>query len=315
MKKIALIIGISGQDGTYLADYLIKKKYIVYGVSRNKKKIRNFKILKQKKKIKIFNTDLLNLKDVEDIFSFTKCNEVYFLSGQPLPSISNKYSFLTIYSNTIPIFNILEQIRKSKKKIKLFNSSSCEIFGDTKKKLKEESEKNPLNIYGLSKLISFNCVKFYRDNYNVFACSAINFHHESVLRGKEFVIPKIIRGAKKIYEKKINHLSMGNLNVIKDWGWAPEYIQLFHKMLCQKKPEDFVIATGKSVKLKYVIKKVFENYKLNWKKYIKVDKNYLRKKDYQSTFANPIKIKKKLNWKPKNKIDKVLSKLINNEIF
>ena len=108
---------------------------------------------------------------------------------------------------------------------------------------------------------------------------------------------------------------MGNLNVIKDWGWAPEYIQLFHKMLCQKKPEDFVIATGKSVKLKYVIKKVFENYKLNWKKYIKVDKNYLRKKDYQSTFANPIKIKKKLNWKPKNKIDKVLSKLINNEIF
>ena len=92
---------------------------------------------------------------------------------------------------------------------------------------------------------------------------------------------------------------MGNLNVIKDWGWAPEYIQLFHKMLCQKKPEDFVIATGRSVKLKYVIKKVFENYKLNWKKYIKVDKNYLRKKDYQSTFANPIKIKKKIKLETK----------------
>ena len=315
MKKKALIIGISGQDGTYLADYLLKKNYNVFGVSRSTTKKKNFKVLKIKKKIHIYKSNLIKFDEVKKIIKLSDCEEVYFLGGQTFPSKSTQLSFETIYSNTIPIFNILETIRISKKRIKLFNASSSEIFGNTKSKLFEDSKKDPINIYGLSKLISFRIVEFYRKNYNLFACSTINFHHESILRKNDFVIKKIINGARNIQSKKKKNLYLGNIRVIKDWGWAPEYVSLFYKILKRKKPEDFILATGKSVKLQYVIKKVFGHFNLNWKKHVKIDKNLVRKKDFHSTYANPAKIKKKLKWKTQNYIEDILIKLIKGKLY
>jgi len=241
-KKNILILGVTGQDGSYLSRYLIEKKnYNIIGVSRRKKVLKNHKLLSIHNKIIIKYFDYNNYIKLEKVIKKYKISEIYFFSGQNIPKISNNSVIETLYSNVIPVYNIIDIILKNNKKIKFFNSSSCEVFKKSNYAMNENSQMSPDSIYGLSKLISFEIVKFFREKFNLKVCSGIMFHHESILRNKDFVLKKIIETAKNIKNKKTQKLYLGDIKVSRDWGWAPEYVKLIHKILNKKKVEDFVI--------------------------------------------------------------------------
>ena len=314
-KKNILILGITGQDETYLSKYLIEKKnYNIIGVSRKKKVLKNHKLLSIQNRIIIKYFDYNNYIKLEKLIKKHKICEIYFFSGQNIPKISNNAVIETLYSNVIPVYNIIDIILKNNKKIKFFNSSSCEVFKKSNQAMNENSQMSPDSIYGLSKLISFEIVKFFREKFNLKVCSGIMFHHESVLRNKDFVLKKIIETATKIKKKKTQKLYLGDIKVSGDWGWAPEYVKLIHKILNKKKVEDFVIATGRTVKLKTLIKQVFEHHGLNWLKYTKTNSSLLRKLDNKTRIADNSKIKKVLNWDPKYTAIDVVNNLLNNKL-
>lgn len=311
MKKKALIFGITGQDGSYLANLLIEKNYLVHGVAR-KKNLTNLKKLKISHKIKV--NILKKNSDINQTNKILKkmFDEIYFCGGQSSvkDSFFNK-EYETYESQVLPVQNILEFIRKSKKKIKFLYCSSSEIFGNHKnhKKLKETDRKNPVSPYALAKLTGYEIVKSYREMFNLPVFSIILFNHESPLRPETYIIKKIVSGAEKIKNKKIKKLYLGNINIKRDWGWAPEYIQGFLKAMKSKSVNDYIIATGKTISLKDVIKIVFKNYKLNWKKYIGYNKKNLRKYDIKENYADISLIKQKLQWSPKLKINHIISKI------
>ena len=208
MNKKAIVFGGSGQDGSYMCKLLLQKNYKIINVTRNIKKKFNHDKIKIKKNISKKKIDIYNKNEIKKLIINSKCDEIYFFSGQPSPLKSQILSYETITSNIIPVYYILEILKDLKKKIKFFNSSSCEIFLSSKKKNNEKSEMLPYNPYGLSKLISLYFTKFYREQYKLKCFSAIFFHHESILRNKNFLIPKIINAAKKISlnKKKKNYI-------------------------------------------------------------------------------------------------------------
>ena len=314
-KKNILILGVTGQDGSYLSRYLIEKKnYNIIGVSRRKKVLKNHKLLSIHNKIIIKYFDYNNYIKLEKLIKKYKISEIYFFSGQNIPKISNNSVIETLYSNVIPVYNIIDIILKNNKKIKFFNSSSCEVFKKSNYAMNENSQMSPDSIYGLSKLISFEIVKFFREKFNLKVCSGIMFHHESILRNKNFVLKKIIETVKKIKKKKTQKLYLGDIKVSRDWGWAPEYVKLIHKILNKKKVEDFVIATGKTVKLKTLIKQVFDYHGLDWLRYTKTNNSLLRKFDNKTRIADNSKIKKELNWDPKYTAIDIVNNLLNNKL-
>ena len=314
MNKTAIIFGGSGQDGSYMCKLLLKKNYKIISITRNLRKNLNHRKIKIKKKIIKKKIDIYDIAQIQKLIISSKCDEIYFFAGQPSPLKSINNSFETITSNIIPVYYILEVLKKSKKKIKFFNSSSFEIFASSKKKKSETSSMQPSNSYGLSKLITFYFIKFYREEYNLKCFSAIFFHHESILRKKNFLIPKILDAAKKISLNKKKKLYLGNINVIKDWGWAPEYIELIYKIMQKKNFNDYIIATGKSVSIKYVLKYIFKKYNLNWNDFVVTKKKYYRINDINESRADISKIKNFLKWSPKFYIKDVINKLILNEI-
>lgn len=314
-KKNILIFGVSGQDGSFLSKYLLSKNYNVFGVTRKKKILKNHIILGIHKKVKLRYFEYTNYEKIKLLILKNNISEVYFFAGQTKPVISNQNFIETLYSNIIPVYYILDIILKYKKNIRFFNSSSCEIFSSTNNNLKEDSKKDPQTIYGLSKLVSLEMVKFFREKYKLKSCSGIMFHHESVLREKSFVLKKIINSAKQISIKGNKKVKLGNINVSRDWGWAPEYVKLIYKINNQKKIEDLILATGVSTKLSSLIKAIFNHYNLNYKKYVVSDTKYMRKNETKIRKADNTKIKRKFNWKPKNRANEVVMNLINNRTF
>ena len=299
MKKKILIFGITGQDGSNLAKLYIKKKCIVHGISRKKRRrFKNLIKLNIFNKVKIFKID----KDFSVLKKILKFNYdyIYFLGGQS--SVIKSYidfEYETYDSVINPLRIILEFIRKQKKKSKFMFSASSEIFGSNyKKKLKVNSTKNPLSPYGLSKLIGFEIVKSYREMFNLPFFSIIFFNHESNLRGDDYVIKKISNYLRDKKFKKNQKLKLGDINVIRDWGWAPEYMEILSKIMNKRNIDDYIIATGKSVPLKKIIKTFFNQYNLNYKKYIVIKKDYIRKFEVKENYADIKKLKKELNLKP-----------------
>ena len=308
-KKI-LIFGISGQDGSYLANLLIsKKKYKVFGISRNNKN-NSLKKLKIIKNLKIFILKKNSDKNKLNRILSNGFDEIYFCGGQSSvkDSFINK-EYETYESQVKPIQIILEYIRKNKKKTKLLYFSSSEIFGDKgKKKITEKDQKNPLSPYGLAKLAGYEIIKSYRMMFKLPVFSVILFNHESPLRNKNFLIMKLILAVKKI-SKKSDIIFLGNINVKRDWGWAPEYMEGCYKAMKSNKINDYIIATGTTVLLKDVISMIFKLKKLNWKKYIKYNRENLRVRDIKENYANISLIKKELKWHPKIKIKQIVRKL------
>ena len=307
-KNKTLIIGISGQDGSTLAKKLLNKKITVHGVCRNLKS-KNLIKLKILKKVKLFKVKN-NYKILKKIL-LNNYKYIYFLGGQPNVNKSfDKLEEETYTSQIEPLKIILEHIRIQKNfKTKLLFSSSCEIFGYQKKiRFKETDDKKPLSPYGLSKLIGFEIVKSYREMFNLPVFSIIFFNHESNLRDGQYIFKKISNYLKtKEYTKK--KLQVGNINVKRDWGWGPEYMEILIKIMHHKTIDDYILATGKSVSLKSIIKLFFLKYKLNYKKHVISKKSLFRKFDIKENYANINKLKIKMKVSPiyyyKNLIDLV----------
>ena len=317
-NKIALIFGISGQDGAYLADFLLKKKYKLLGITRNNSKSNLFRLkkLKIEKKIKIYQNKILNPAFLKKVFTSNKIvDEMYFLSGETSPLRSIAEPIQTFDGNVINLIKILEFIKSKKIKTKFFYASSSEIFKKNKKNIfNENSEIGPRSPYGISKATGLWIVKYYRKQHNLFCCSGILFNHESPLRSNKFVFKKIIQESKKI-KRKGGNIYLGNLNIERDIGWAPDYIKAFWKMLQLSKASDLVIGSGNIYSIKTFLNLTFEKLKLNKKKIKANKKSFIRANEINSYRANPSLAKKKIKWKNRLKLKEIVSKMINDELY
>ena len=317
-NKIALIFGISGQDGAYLADFLLKKKYKLLGITRNNSKSNLFRLkkLKIEKKIKIYQNKILNSAFLKKIFTSNKIiDEMYFLSGETSPLRSIAEPIQTFDSNVINLIKILEFIKSKNVKTKFFYASSSEIFKKNKKNIfNESSEIGPRSPYGISKATGLWIVKYYRKQHNLFFCSGILFNHESPLRSNKFIFKKIIDFSKKI-KKKNTKIHLGNINVQRDIGWAPDYVTAFWKMLQAKKANDYVIGSGNIYSIKHFLNLAFDQLKLDKRKIISNKKNFIRKNEILSYKSNPSLIKRKLGWKNSLSLKEIVKKMINEEYF
>lgn len=316
-RKKAFIIGVTGQDGSYLSRLLINKNYLVYGYTRSKKKNNLKNLIKieaiNKIKIKKYNDKNPNLiiNDIKKI----KPREIYFFSGQSSVGKSFISPVETYKSNIEILFSILEFIRLNKLyKIRIYNSSSTDIFGQSKKIFKNEKDIfNPHSPYGNAKNFSFWLTKYYRENYGLHCKSGILSNHESPLRNKNFVLKRIVDFARN--RKKNEYLKLGKISIFRDWGWAPEYVKAIYKINNSKFKKDYVVGTGKIVSLKYIVNKIFKLSKIDMK-YLKVNNvASLRPNEIKKVGTNPKKIFKELNWKAKLNINQIIKKLLFNEIY
>lgn len=310
MRKKALIFGITGQDGAILSSILLKKNYEVHGISR-KKNFQNLDKLGIKEKI---YKHLIKNNNEKKIVSLLRNDfeEVYFLGGQS----SVKESFFLVeetYDSQIkPVKIILNYIfNQKKKRTKFLYAASSEIFGQkkNKKKITEDDPKDPISPYALSKLISYEIIREYRNTYNLPVCSAILFNHESYLRDKNYVLKKIADVVKDIRSNKKKKIKLGNINIKRDWGWSEDFMDACNLILSKNKIDDYIIATGKTTSLKKVLQISLKNEKKNWRNYIDIDKKLFREFDIRENYANISKVKKNLNWRPKHFIKDIIQKI------
>ncbi len=316
-KKTAIIFGISGQDGAYLSHFLLQKGYRIIGTTRNKS-IRN---LHRLKKLKIIKKIIL-LKGVATDLNFCKkainseINEIYYFAGDSSVVKSFETPEISLKSNTEGILNILRVLKQKKSKAKLFNAGSGQFYGDNKKNFYNiHSKIEPQSPYGVSKAAAYWLIKIYREKYNIFCCTGILFNHESPLRSKEFVTKKIIDTALKIKRKKSVILRLGNVKIVRDWGWAPDYINAIWLMMQRTKPRDFIIGSGKTYSLEDFVNEVFRYLNISKKNLRTNVKKYKRKIDLRGYKANIADTQKILKWKPKLSFKHIIHKMINNELF
>lgn len=333
MKKTALITGINGQDGAYLSKFLLKKKYKIIGADKNINKNHwRHKKLGISKKISYEKVDINNVKDIKKVFKKYKINEVYNFAAQSFVKHSFDDPINTANITGLSVLKILEVIRNNNKQIKFYQASSSEMFGNGKTSLKSENDRfNPQSPYAISKLFGHYITRNYRESYKIFAISGILFNHESPLRGKEFVTKKIINGLIDIRKNKKKFIELGNIYSKRDWGFAKEYVEQMWKMLQQKKPRDFIIATGKAHSIKDFINEVTKylnmkvlwkgkgiNEKLIWrnnnKTIIKINKKFFRPSEVNHIRGNIKKAQKYLNWKPKTSFKELIKILVDAEL-
>ena len=316
-KKTAIIFGITGQDGAYLSHFLIQKGYNVIGTTRNKSarnlyRLKKLEIIKRVKILKGVATDLNFCNKVLN----PKINEIYYLAGDSSVLKSFETPEISLKSNTEGILNILRILKSKKYKAKLFNAGSGQFYGDNKKNFYNiHSKIDPQSPYGVSKAAAYWLIKIYREKYNIYCCTGILFNHESPLRSKEFVTKKIVDTALKIKRKKGIKLRLGNVDIFRDWGWAPDYVRAIWLMLQRTKPRDFIIGSGKTYSLKDFVNEVFKYLGIS-KKNLKTNvSKYKRKIDLRGYKANIADTQKALKWKPELKFKTIIHKMINNELF
>ena len=316
-KKTAIIFGITGQDGAYLSHFLLQKGYKVIGVTRNKSSKNLFRLKKLKviKKIVILKGVATDLKFCKKVIN-SKINEIYYLAGDSSVVKSFETPDISLKSNTEGILNILQTLKQKKYKSKLFNAGSGQFYGDNKKNFYNINSKiDPQSPYGVAKAAAYWLVKIYREKYNIYCCTGILFNHESPLRSKEFVTKKIIDTAIKIKKDRNIILRLGNVNIYRDWGWAPDYIRAIWLMMQRNKPRDFLIGSGKTHSLNDFVNEVFKYLNIS-KKNLKTNvSKYKRKIDLRGYKANITDTQKKLKWKPRLKFKTIIHKMINNELF
>ncbi|MDH5692157.1 MAG: GDP-mannose 4,6-dehydratase [Gammaproteobacteria bacterium] len=317
MKKRALICGVSGQDGAYLSKHLLNKGYEVVGTSRNAEQsaFSNLKALGVEQSIDTLSMDPSDFASVISVLKKIEPTEIYNLSGQSSVSLSFSQPTETFKSIVIATLNILEGMRAIDNTCKFYNAASSEIFGDTGgKKANENTMFNPLSPYGVAKAAAVWNVRNYRKSYGLYACSGILFNHESPLRPINFVTRKIVHTACQIKLGNADTLEMGNLEIRRDWGWAPEYVEAMHEMLQIESPKDFIIATGETSSLKDFVQTTFEILNLNWKEHVTVNKKYFRPNELLENRADPRKAKRELGWSARLKMRAIIEKLVESEL-
>jgi len=317
MKKNALILGVTGQDGSFLAKLLLKKNYIVHGFIRKSAtgNLQNIKEILNNKNFIKHHGDLLDFVSLSDVIHKTKPNEIYNFADQD----HVKWSFeLPSYSFSITgssVINLLEIIKKNSPKSKYFQPLTSNMFGNSKNKKQNENEPlSPLSIYALGKVTAYHACKLYRDVFNLKIYGAIFYNHESEIRPEEYVTRKITKSVAKIYYGKQKNLVLGDINAKIDWGYAKDYVEIAHKIVQQKKPDFFIIATGKKYSVKDFVSKCFKYVGLDYKKYLKIDKKLIRPSKTVSLVGDTKKAKKILNFKIKTNLDKLISIMMENDL-
>ena len=306
MIKKALITGITGQDGSYLAELLLSKGYEVHGIIRrastfNTGRIGHIYVDPHSKKAKLFlhYGDISDAEQINNIVFNIKPDEVYHLAAQSHVRVSFDIPEYTGNITALGTTRILEAIRRSGRKIRFYQASSSEMFGSALPPQSETTQFQPQSPYACAKLYSYWLTKNYRDGYNIFACNGILFNHESPRRGETFVSRKITRAVVNILAGKQGKLYLGNLEAKRDWGYAPEYTEMMWSILQQDKPDDYVMGTGESHSVKELVEEAFSYVGLKWKKYVSIDPRYFRPTEVKNLIANIKKIRKVLKWAPK----------------
>jgi len=301
-QKVALIIGISGQDGALLTKFLLKKSYKVVGQSRSIDSFnnKNLKFLGLEKNVDIKFTSLFKIEDVESLINESNPDEIYNFSGQTSVGLSYRNPIETANSHVTSTLNILSAIRNINLNIKFFNAGSGEVFGNIDNSTADENTPfNPVSPYGASKASSTHFTSVYRESYNMFTCTGIFFNHESGMRSANFVTKKIAIAAHEIANGSHQKLYLGNIDIIRDWGWAEEYVEAAWKMLNRDAPDDFIIATGVSQSLRDLARNIFLHAGLKLDDHLVIDNNLFRNNEPASIKANTSKAKKLLPWSPK----------------
>ena len=299
MNDIALITGITGQDGAYLAKSLLEKRYIVYGAVQDLEKSNFYKLkhLGIEGSIKFVEVNLMVREEVIKLLLDIKPTQIYNLASQSSVGKSNFEPYDTILFNATSVLNLLESIRLVNSEIRFFHALSSEIFGKVKKlPISEATPINPENAYAASKVSNYYLIKVYRDFYNIFAASGILFNHESVLRSGDFFIKKVIRGAVRIKLNKQTTMEFGDLNIKRDFGCASKYMDAAYLMLQAEEPDDFIIASGKSIYLQEIVDYVFEKLKIHNDKFTSNNSHLIRKNDVKDSYGTSFKIRSALGW-------------------
>ena len=308
----ALILGIAGQDGSYLARYLLERGYEVFGTSRDSWSFdsRNLEALRISDQVKIKSMDLTDFRSVLTVVQTVRPDEIYNLAGQTSVRLSFEQPVEAMDSIGRGTLNCLEVIKFVDPSIRFFSASSSDCFGDVEGRAAcEETPFNPRSPYGVAKTTAHYLVKNYREAYGLFACSAVLFNHESPLRPRLFVTQKIVSAAERIYRGSKEKLELGSLAIARDWGWAPEYVEAMWKMLQLPAPQDFVIATGRSITLREFVQKSFAYFDLNWEDYVASNEALLRPSEIMISRANPTKAKELLHWTHSKDVDDVIEGL------
>ena len=311
MAKKALITGITGQDGSYLAEFLLSKGYEVHGIIRRSSSFNTQRLdhiykdpHSKNAKLHLHYGDLTSFEKSSYIINNISPDEVYHLGAQSHVRVSFDMPEQTGNTTGLGVTRILEAIRQqSKKNIKFYQASSSEMFGAIKPPQNEKTYFYPRSPYAAAKLYAYWMTVNYRESYNMFASNGILFNHESPRRGETFVTRKITRGVANIVAGNQKTLYMGNIKAKRDWGYAPEYVEFMWKMLQAKKPGDYVIGTGHAHSVEEFLKSAFKYVGLNYKKHISIDKKYFRPTEVGHLIADYKKAKKELNWKPKITFD------------
>jgi GDPmannose 4,6-dehydratase len=309
--------GVSGQDGAYLAQLLLSKNYEVFGGSRDATTngFSNLQKIGLKEKVQLVSINICDFRSTLQTIIKIQPDEIYNLSGQSSVGLSFEQPVETFESISIGTLNLLEAIRFSNLPVKLYNSGSSECFGESGNLPADENTLfKPRSPYAIAKATAHWQVANYREAYNIYACTGILFNHESPLRPYRFVTKKIITTACRIYNGSNEKLYLGNIDIERDWGWAPDYVEAMWLMLQQDQPDDFVIATGITYSLKYYIQLVFNYLNLDWEKYVISDPSLLRPTDLLTGRANPAKAAEILGWKAKHTLEEVVKNMIEDEL-
>lgn len=312
--KTALICGIGGQDGALLAKFLLGKGYRVYGTSRDAQRAGgNLIRLGIADRVIVLSMNPQDFRSVYSAINSSAADEVYFLAGQTSVGFSFEEPAETMQSISLGTLNMLEAARMSSKPFRFYSAGSGECFGSTNKPAHEKTPFSPQSPYGVAKASAAWLVNNYREAYDLYACTGILFNHESILRPSRFVTQKVVKAARAIAEGSVESLQLGRLDIARDWGWAPEYVEAMWLMLQQKSPDDYVIATGKTYTLESFVEEVFSQFGLNWRDHVKQDPELFRPSDIQRSLADPSKARKELGWRARYDMPKVVSFMVEGE--
>ena len=305
-NKVALITGITGQDGYYLTKLLLEKDYIVHGTVRRTSNINTDRIdpliseFSKEEKLFLHYSDLLDSSSLSSLINLIKPDEVYNLAAQSHVSVSFKNPIFTTQVGTLGSLSLMEAIRHSDKKIKFYQASSSEMYGgEDLVMLNEDSPLIPKSPYASSKIFAHHMAQIYRDSYDLFFVNGILFNHESPYRGETFVTKKITKAVGRIAQGLQSKLTLGNLDASRDWGFAGDYVEGMYLMMQHDTPQDWVLATGETHTVKEFLESAFEIVNLDWTKYVETSEKYLRPNEVDYLLGDSSKARSDLNWKPK----------------
>jgi GDPmannose 4,6-dehydratase len=315
MQKTALITGITGQDGSYLAEFLLEKGYNVFGMVRRSSTENFERIVQIRDKVTLVQADLLDQMSLITAIGDSQPDEIYNLAAQSFVPTSWTKPVLTAQFTALGVTRMLEAMRLTKPDARFYQASSSEMFGKVAEVPQTENTPfHPRSPYGVAKVYGHFITVNYRESYDLYACSGILFNHESPRRGYEFVTRKVTDGVARIKLGLADEIRMGNLDAKRDWGYAEDYVRMMWMMLQQDEPDDYVICSGETHSVEELVRIAFEHVGLNWKDYVKIDQRFVRPAEVDLLIGDASKAKEKLGWEPRVSFSEMIKMMIENDL-